>query len=381
MYRLLWSNAPKECHEFADYSFDQHFSKPIPSFIPREAFRDYILGRAKKSNIQQHIQFNTLVSFVEFDHEKDIFHVRTKNLTTGKSSNENFDYVIVAVGHFSMPNVPHIEGIETFPGRVFHSHDFRDARQFVEQNILLIGGSLSAEDIALQTLKFGAKSITISYRTKPMGFKWPSNIEEKSLLTRIQGRTVHFPDGSSRDFDSIILCTGYKHYFPFLSDDLRLVTTNCLYPGQLYKGIFFQEQPRLIYLGMQNLYFSLSLFDAQAWYVRDVILGRISLPNKLERTEDMLEWKTRQEKIEGKSDAIDFQAAYLKELTSVVDYPLDNLRLSGTAATFKEWITDKELNIISYRDKPYTSSITGTRAVVYSTPWMDTKNDPSVDFL
>jgi trimethylamine monooxygenase len=95
----------------------------------------------------------------------------------------------------------------------------------------------------------------------------------------------------------------------------------------------------------------------------------------------MLEWKTRQEKIEGKSDAIDFQAAYLKELTSVVDYPLDNLRLSGTAATFKEWITDKELNIISYRDKPYTSSITGTRAVVYSTPWMDTKNDPSVDFL
>ena len=235
-----------------------------------------------------------------------------------------------------MPNVPHIEGIETFPGRVFHSHDFRDARQFVEQNILLIGGSLSVEDIALQTLKFGAKSITISYRTKPMGFKWPSNIEEKSLLTRIQGRTVHFPDGSSRDFDSIILCTGYKHYFPFLSDDLRLVTTNCLYPGQLYKGIFFQEQPRLIYLGMQNLYFSLSLFDAQAWYVRDVILGRISLPNKLQRTEDMLEWKTRQEKIEGKSDAIDFQAAYLKELTSVVDYPLDNLRLSGTAATFKE---------------------------------------------
>ena len=97
MYRHLWSNAPKECHEFADYSFDQHFSKPIPSFIPREAFRDYILGRAKKLNIQQHIQFNTLVSFVEFDHEKDIFHVRINNLTTGKSSNENFDYVIVAV--------------------------------------------------------------------------------------------------------------------------------------------------------------------------------------------------------------------------------------------------------------------------------------------
>jgi trimethylamine monooxygenase len=311
---------------------------------------------------------------VEFDLDEEIFRVRTKNLTTGKSSNEKFDYVIVAVGHFSVPNIPYIEGIETFLGRVIHSHDFRDARQFAEQNILLIGGSFSAEDIALQTFKFGAKSITISYRTKPMGFKWPSKIEEKSLLTKIEGRTVYFLDGSERDFESIILCTGYKHYFPFLSDDLRIVTANCLYPNQLYKGIFFQEQPRLIYLGMQNLYFTLSLFDVQAWYVRDVILGRISLPNELKRAEDMLVWKTREEKVEGQLDGIDFQTSYLKELASVVDYPLDNY-LDRTVATFKEWMKDKQLNIINYRDKPYTSSITGTKAVANSAPWMEIINE------
>ncbi|XP_046654592.1 senecionine N-oxygenase-like isoform X2 [Daphnia pulicaria] len=381
MYRHLWSNAPKECHEFADYSFDHHFSKSIPSFIPREAFRDYILGRAEESNMRRCIQFNTVVSYVEFDREKEIFHVRKKNLTTGKSSIEDFDYVIVAVGHFSMPNVPYVEGIETFPGQVIHSHDFRDARQFAEQSILVIGGSLSAEDIALQTFKFGAKSITISYRTKPIGCKWPSKIEEKPLLTRMEGRSAHFPDGSERDFDSIILCTGYKHHFPFLNDDLRLVTTNCFYPSQLYKGIFFQEQPRLIYLGMQNLYFSLSLFDAQTWYVRDVILGRIPFPNKLQRAEDMLSWKTREEKIKDKLDALDFQTAYLKELTSATDYPLDDLRLSGTAATFKNFLDDKESNIINYRDKQYTSSITGTKAVMHPTPWMEVNNYSSVDFL
>ena len=32
MYRYLWSNGPKECLEFADYSFDEHFGNPIPSF-------------------------------------------------------------------------------------------------------------------------------------------------------------------------------------------------------------------------------------------------------------------------------------------------------------------------------------------------------------
>ena len=27
MYRHLWSNGPKECLEFADYSFEEHFGK------------------------------------------------------------------------------------------------------------------------------------------------------------------------------------------------------------------------------------------------------------------------------------------------------------------------------------------------------------------
>ena len=45
---ILWSNGPKECLEFADYSFDEHFGQPIPSFPPREVLYDYILGELKK---------------------------------------------------------------------------------------------------------------------------------------------------------------------------------------------------------------------------------------------------------------------------------------------------------------------------------------------
>ena len=57
MYRYLWSNGPKECLEFADYSFDEHFKQPIPSFPPREVLHDYILGRAKKANVKKYIKF------------------------------------------------------------------------------------------------------------------------------------------------------------------------------------------------------------------------------------------------------------------------------------------------------------------------------------
>ena len=62
MYRYLWSNGPKECLEFADYSFDEHFGKPIPSFPPREVLYDYILGRVKKGNLKSKIKFNTLLA-------------------------------------------------------------------------------------------------------------------------------------------------------------------------------------------------------------------------------------------------------------------------------------------------------------------------------
>jgi trimethylamine monooxygenase len=34
--------------EFADYTFEEHFGFPIPSFPPREVLQDYITGRVDK---------------------------------------------------------------------------------------------------------------------------------------------------------------------------------------------------------------------------------------------------------------------------------------------------------------------------------------------
>ena len=40
---------------------------------------------------------------------------------------EEFDYVIVASGHYSISYVPSFPGVGKFPGRVLHVHDHRDA--------------------------------------------------------------------------------------------------------------------------------------------------------------------------------------------------------------------------------------------------------------
>ena len=77
MYKHLWSNGPKECLEFPDYTFKQHFGKIIPSYPPREVLYDYIVGRLKKSNIKHLIKFNHVVNNVEYEPELGIFKVTT----------------------------------------------------------------------------------------------------------------------------------------------------------------------------------------------------------------------------------------------------------------------------------------------------------------
>ena len=214
MYRYLWSNGPKEGLEFADYTFEEHFGKPIASFPPRAVLWDYIKGRVEKANVRGWVRFNSPIRMVRYDDDTAKFTVTAHDRVNDHMYDEEFDYVVVASGHFSTPHVPYFEGAHTFGGRVLHAHDFRDALEFKDKDVLIVGRSYSAEDIGSQCWKYGAKSVTTSYRSKPMGFKWPERFEERPLLTRLENKTAYFRDGSSKQVDALILCTGYQHHFP-----------------------------------------------------------------------------------------------------------------------------------------------------------------------
>ena len=373
MYRYLWSNGPKECLEFADYYFEEHFDHPIASYPPREVLFDYIQGRVIKANVRDKIRFNTAVRNVEFSDETDTFAVTAHNLTDDQSYTEEFDYVVVATGHFSTPNVPDYEGFSHFNGRILHAHDFRDALEFKGQDLLVIGSSYSAEDIGSQCYKYGAKSITSSYRTAPMGFKWPDNWEEKPALLKVDGNTAYFADGSSKDVDAIILCTGYLHHFPFLPDSLRLKTNNILYPLGLYKGVVWEKNPKLLYLGMQDQWYTFNMFDAQAWYARDVILGRIELPSLEEMQSHTKKWHELETAQDDAAYAIDFQGEYTQMLIDETDYP--DFDIKGVNRTFMDWKHNKKDDIMGFRDQSHASLMTGTQSPPHHTPWLEALDD------
>jgi cation diffusion facilitator CzcD-associated flavoprotein CzcO len=66
----------------------------------------------------------------------------------GAVEREEFDVVMVCNGHYSEPSSPVFEGAEFWPGRMSHSHNYRQPEIFAGQRVVVVGASASGEDIA-----------------------------------------------------------------------------------------------------------------------------------------------------------------------------------------------------------------------------------------
>jgi len=400
MYRDLWTNGPTEAEEFIDYTLEHHFGRVVGSYLCREAMRDYITGRVMSlaPHVKDWIRFNTSVRNVVFNEETKQFTVTAYERLNDKTIEEVFDYVIVASGHYTRPNMPEFEGFSTFPGTILHSHDFRDARRFANMNVLVIGVGYSGEDISSQCWKFGAKSITISYKLKIYDFNWPKNIELRPLLTKMDGKTAHFIDGSVKeDIDAIIFCTGYVHNFPFLPDSLRIKGSSRQWCNELYKGVMFEGNHQLFYIGMFNQNTALTLFDAQGWYIRDLIVGKLPIPPSDQRKENSDKWKVEEQKVAALFESLNespvdpdkveaivptmigFDYAYIKELVSETGCPTGDL--DRYVEILLEFVAHKREDVMTFRDRTYRSPITGKMSVEHHTKWVDAKDDSLEAFL
>ena len=96
MYRYLWSNGPKECLEFADYGFEEHFGKPIASYPPREVLWDYTKGRVEKSKVRDQIRLRTPVRDASYAAATRQLPVTAHDLNVGTVSSEVSAHVVVA---------------------------------------------------------------------------------------------------------------------------------------------------------------------------------------------------------------------------------------------------------------------------------------------
>lgn len=259
MYEGLWINAPSPLVEFPDYTFDDHFETPRQTFLKRKEVLEYLVARVTQhEDIFKHVQFNTAVESVEYNEEKKKFVVVTN--FDGTSTTALFDKCIWAGGVNGKPNMVKsiMDYLKDFKGDIVHSSEMNRLESMITgKRILMIGGSFSAEDLALQCTKLGSGKIFVSSRhnddaVSTMG-SWPkdnvqvmnyrrvSGVKENSNGKTIVLETTYYDDDSSdeesdsddddsfnepmttevEDIDIIIFCTGYHPNTDFLSDSIN----------------------------------------------------------------------------------------------------------------------------------------------------------------
>jgi len=243
----------------------------------------------------------------------------------------------------------------------------------------MVGSSYSAEDIAMQTVKYGAKEVICTYRKQPMGFNWPEQISERPLLTHVDGKTVHFSDGSSAEVDAIIFCTGYLHHYPYMNEDLRLRSPNTMYPHNLYKGVVYTAggNGKVMYVGAQDQAYTFTMFDSTALWAVKCMLGDIALPPTDEMTADWKQWIERLNACKDVHEVIDFQTDYVLRQCKEAGYQ-GNL---DVADIFHTWAEHKVEDILTYRDRSFASKFTGTQSPIHHSTFMSALDDSMQCFM
>ncbi|XP_075243688.1 trimethylamine monooxygenase-like [Convolutriloba macropyga] len=276
MYHNLRINGPKQGTEHPEHLFPEcEDTDPDAFYADVDHFYNYFKTFAEKFNLYQYINFKTWVQSVTFDEASEKFNVRVKSLETFQEREETpFDYIVVATGRFSEPNIVSYPGEETFTGEIFHSKYLMDASRTKGKRVLLVGASYSCEDICVQCLLAGAEKVTVSYRSRPMDGKPPKEIVQRPILTEIKGSSVSFSDGSSEDFDMIIYCTGYIYHFPFMEESIRLHPTY-MFATPLYKQCMLPSNQRVFYISMQVTLYTLVHPWLTGHFIARVLTGNI----------------------------------------------------------------------------------------------------------
>ncbi|CAN6283973.1 unnamed protein product [Urochloa humidicola] len=215
----------------------------------------------------------------------------------GEVAEEVFDAVVVCNGHWTVPQVAKIRGIDNWRGKQIHSHNYRVPEPFRDQNVVVVGMGASGTDIALE-FSHVAKEVHIAsrYSDDRLGkVELYNNVWIHKEVDCIQDDgKIHFSEGSAVAADIILYCTGYYYYFPFLDLDGLTVEDNRV--GPLYKHIFPPKYaPNLSFVGLPMKTIIFQSLELESKWVAAVLSGRATLPSEEDMMADVQEYYRQME--------------------------------------------------------------------------------------
>ncbi|HEU5143674.1 MAG TPA: NAD(P)/FAD-dependent oxidoreductase [Dermatophilaceae bacterium] len=280
-------------------------SAELPDYPGHEAVRSYFHDVADRFDLRRHYRFGTRVVTARPEGEGWLV---TSRGPDGAEVTEPFRGVVIANGTLSEPNIPTFAG--EFTGKLIHTSAYKDPGIFEDQRVLVIGAGNSGCDIAVDAVH-RARSVDLSVRSgyyfipkyifgkpadtlnqgKPrppwfktridalivrliagdptrFGFPKPDHriyeshpvlntlvlhhaghgdLRVRKDVERFDGATVHFTDGTSADYDLVMLATGYRLHYPFIDPShLNWIGS----APSLHLNIFTPTHRNLFVLGM-----------------------------------------------------------------------------------------------------------------------------------
>lgn len=277
-----------------------------PTFPSGEDYRRYIRWFAKEADLLKHIRFETeVVRATPANSGAEGWDI---SLSDGLT--ERFDVLVAAHGHLWKPFQPQVPG--TFDGPQLHTSQYRNPGDMAGDVVLVVGSGNSACDMVMDAIGSGRNAVMSmrtptwfvpqSFWGRPRGdlgfiggapgaiadnlnhflvkasvgepqdFGFPQPADEdwtarpptfstlipywaqrgrvtaKPEIARLDDRTVHFVDGTSGEFGTIIWATGYEAPVQFLAEGV--LTTIDGYPSRLCGGIVSADADNFYYSGM-----------------------------------------------------------------------------------------------------------------------------------
>ena len=275
MYESAHLISSRTTTEFAEFPMDSDADYPSHRTLIRY-FRDF----ADHFGITERFRFDTRVTAVT--REDDGSWMLRAEGPDGAAA-RRYAGVILANGTLAEPNVPTFPG--EFTGDILHTSAYKSATQLTGKRVLVIGAGNSGCDIAVDAVHhaasvdmsvrrgyyfvprylFGKPSDTLNqgrplparikqfvdtrvlkaFTGDPVRFGFPrpdyklyeshpivntlilnhlgqGDLRIRPDVDRFDGRTVHFRDGSSGEYDMVLLATGYTLDYPFVTrEDLN----------------------------------------------------------------------------------------------------------------------------------------------------------------
>ncbi|MGV7218194.1 flavin-containing monooxygenase [Bradyrhizobium sp. UFLA05-112] len=162
-YPEVQTQSPKDLYRYTDRAMPEAY----PEWPTGQQVHAYLNDYAKSYGLERMLRLNTKVENMQRRADGKPGWTLALSDKAGATTKEDFDFVAVCTGQFNEPRELSCPGEETFKaqgGQILHSSKYNDPSIAKGRRVVVLGGSKSATDIAVNAVRAGAREVTIVFR-------------------------------------------------------------------------------------------------------------------------------------------------------------------------------------------------------------------------